>query len=305
MIRVVMFDLGQTLIDTHNQPFDHVRKALTAIASFKTTDGKPLRSCLVSDFALATPLVTSKKVRELFQQYLELLDASGLRPWFEPVQRRVTLSTHAGAMKPDRAAFETALRRLRIDATLDECLLLTENAAHIKAARNELHMQALRFRAAGSSQYDFDNWSQAPALIAQLVAPLQESNSHAAIKVHLAAKGIEVSSVKRTAAANTFKASGQMWFPVSMPGVAAVDGVHVSLPVEGNITQGSKGVLRSSIPAPTTEQISEAAAYVGSLAAHGQIASPGKAVHAAGVTHEVVVDESGQRRLVRKRFSAL
>jgi FMN phosphatase YigB (HAD superfamily) len=84
---------------------------------------------------MATPPITPKKIRPLFEEYLEVLDQTGLRPLFEPVERRVTLSTHANAFKPDRAMFETALRRLRVRATLDECLLITENTAHIKAAR--------------------------------------------------------------------------------------------------------------------------------------------------------------------------
>jgi FMN phosphatase YigB (HAD superfamily) len=53
MIKVVMFDLGDTLIDANDHPFPHVADALTAIAGFKTAEGNPLKSCLVSDFAMA------------------------------------------------------------------------------------------------------------------------------------------------------------------------------------------------------------------------------------------------------------
>ena len=42
MIRVVMFDLGLTLVDNDVRPFAHVEDALTAISNFKTADGKPL-----------------------------------------------------------------------------------------------------------------------------------------------------------------------------------------------------------------------------------------------------------------------
>ena len=122
MIRIVMFDLGLTLIDERNRPFNHVPEALTAISRFTTSDKKPLRCCLVSDFTMATPPVTTKKVRSLFEQYLEVLNQTGLRSFFEPVDRRVTLSTHANALKPDRAVFEMALHRLRVRATLEECL---------------------------------------------------------------------------------------------------------------------------------------------------------------------------------------
>ena len=304
MIRVAMFDLGLTLIDAQQRPFKHVREALTAIAGFKTADAKALRICLVSDFTLAPPPGNAKQVRALFEQYLGVLDATGLRPFFEPVQRRVTLSTHAGALKPDRAVFETALRRLRLDAGLDECLLITENAAHIKAARNKLHMQALQFRAAGAGSFDFDDWSQAPALVAHLLGPRHAANTHAAIKVHLAAKGFEVSSLERAGATGAFKASGQMWCPVAVPGDADARAVHVAVPAQGQVTQGPRGALRSRLQRPADAHIAEAAAFVASLAAHGQIASRG-APDAADATHEIEVDAQGRRRLVRKRFSAL
>jgi FMN phosphatase YigB (HAD superfamily) len=49
MIRVVIFDLGMTLIDGNRRPYPHVEDALRAIARLRTADGKPLRSCLVSD----------------------------------------------------------------------------------------------------------------------------------------------------------------------------------------------------------------------------------------------------------------
>ena len=303
MIRIVMFDLGLTLVDLHNRPFKHVPEALAAIASLKTADAKPLRYCLVSDFTMPAPPTTARKVREIFDRYLGLLDQTGLRPYFEPVQRRVTLSTHAGVMKPHRTVFEVALRRLRADVTLEECLLVTENGVHIKAARDELHMQTLRFRASGSTSFDFGNWSQAPALIAHLLAPHQETNLHAVVKAHLAAKGMELSDLARAGSASTFKASGQMWCPVSVPG-GAMHTIHVAVPVAGQVTQGPKGELRSSVRRPTGEQIAEATAFAGSLAAHGQIALDG-AAPGAGVTHEIAVDPTGQRRLTRKRFTAL
>ena len=153
MVRVVMFDLGLTLIDGHHKPFAKVPEALTAIAGLKTSNGTPVKMCLVSDFTMAEPPGVTAKIRALFKEYLAVLDETGLRPFFEPVQRRVTLSTQAGALKPDRKVFETALRRLQVKASLTECLLVTEDAAHVLAVRNELHMQTLRFRAAGSNQF--------------------------------------------------------------------------------------------------------------------------------------------------------
>lgn len=301
MIRVVFFDLGMTLIDGDNKPFAHVVDALTAISSFKATDGKPLRSCLVSDFTLATPPVT---VTALFNQYLETLDRTGLRPFFEPVKKRVTLSTHAGVLKPDRKIFEKALQRLGVDLPFEECLLVTENASHIDHVRGTLHMNGLRFRAAGSSAFDFDDWADAPALIANLVAPHHVANSHAAIKAYLAARGVDLLTSEPAETPGAMKLSGRVWSPISVPGFDELQGVHVAIPVEGEVVRGPKGEVRTvALNQPSAEQVSEASSYVRSLATHGQIAG-GAAKRPSAATHEIETDEKGNRRLVRKRFTA-
>src|SRR5262249_560641 len=145
MIKVVMFDLGLTLIDEDRRPFAHVKDALSAISDLKTADGNPLNTCLVSDFTMPEPPVTAAKIIVLFNEYLAIRDQTGLRPLFEPVDKRVTLSTHAGVQKPDRAIFEKALLRLSSNATLRECLFITEDAGHIAKARDDLHMKTLKF----------------------------------------------------------------------------------------------------------------------------------------------------------------
>ena len=257
MIRVVMFDLGATLVDEQLHPFAHVPEALAAIASFKTSDGKALRTCLVSDFDLAELPATPAKVRAIFQRYLGLLDQTGLRAHFEPVQRRVTLSTHAGQRKPARAVFEAALRRLRIDATLEECLLVTEDAGHIKAVQKLLGMATLQFSGGqpGPGPGHFDDWSQAPALIAHLVAAQSDANMHAAIKAHLAAQGIEGAAVERSG--RGYRASGQVWHRLKVSGAADLDGVHVAVPVAGLVLQGPRGALRCKLAAPTQAQVAK------------------------------------------------
>jgi len=305
MIRVVMFDLGLTLIDADNRPFPHVKDALDAISTFRAENGNPLRRCLVSDFTMASPPATSAKVSALFKQYLAILDPTGLRPFFEPVSKRITLSTHAGVLKPDRKIFETALSRLGAGVQLQECLFITENAAHIKAARETLEMQTLRFRSAGSNQFDFEDWAQAPALIAGLVAPNQPANTHAAIKAQLAAQGVDLLKLENTAAPNEMKITAQAWTPVSLPGHEDLKDLLIAIPVGGKMKRGSKGEVTSTkLEKPSTEQISEATDFVRSLAAHGQIESPG-GKGGSGATHEIKTDEKGKRRLVRKRFSAV
>jgi hypothetical protein len=69
----------------------------------------------------------------IFDEYLKLLEQFGLRAFFEPVDRRVTLSTHAAANKPDRRVFEKAIARLGVSAALTDCLFITENVSHRRA----------------------------------------------------------------------------------------------------------------------------------------------------------------------------
>ena len=156
MIRVVVLDLGETLLHG-DQLFPHVPEALTALRKLRTSDGTRLQLCLVSDFTMAN----GTSVRTLFSQYLRILDSVGLRRFFLPVGRHVTLSTHARVMKPDRRVYELALERLDTGATLSECVVITEDAGHIAACR-ALGMKGLRFGA------DFTDWADAPALVRAL-----------------------------------------------------------------------------------------------------------------------------------------
>jgi len=179
MIQVVMFDLGQTLIDeVHQRPFPHVIEALKTInANFAP------KTCLVSDFTM--DLTPARAMKE----YLAVLDAAGLREFFEPVEKRVTLSNHAGAMKPSRKIFETALQRLGLPATpLKDCCFITENAAHIKAAREELEMEAFQFGV------DFHDWAYVPNLLGLAPSPISGDTGWQIISVpgHEDLKDIEV-----------------------------------------------------------------------------------------------------------------
>lgn len=300
-----MFDLGDTLVDARRQPYPHVREALAAIARLKTEAGRPLRSCLVSDFTLATPPPTAPKVAALFAQYLELLGATGLRPFFEPVKKRVTLSTQAGVMKPERAVFEKALKRLGVAATLDECLLVTENASHVRAARSNLHMSALEFRPPGATTGDFADWADAPALIAHEAAPDHEGNLHEVVKAHLSARGVDLVAAKAAQPGGDVEATGHVWCPVTVPGCADLAGLHVAMPVTSRIARGPRGALSAApVVGPSKGDLDEAGAFVKTLVTHGQIAGRAGPV-VAHPTHRIEVDAQGVRRLVRSRFSAV
>ena len=153
MIQVVMFDLGGTLIDANRLPFPDVAEALTAIGRQHT------KTCLVSDF------IEGLSPDEAMTQYLAILETAGLRSFFEPVEERVTLSNHAGVGKPDALIFSKALERLRAAAVpFADCLLITEDARHIRTVSRVLKMKTLQFGA------DFTDWADAPSRISALAA---------------------------------------------------------------------------------------------------------------------------------------
>ncbi|HRI18688.1 MAG TPA: hypothetical protein PL196_09210, partial [Burkholderiaceae bacterium] len=214
-----------------------------------------------------------------------------------------TLSTHAGVLKPDRRVFETALRRLRSKAPLDRCLLVTENVAHARAAIDELGMQALVFRPPAGTTIGFDDWSQAPALVARLVDGPAD-NVSAATRVYLGAREIEAGDVTPGADASTLHVSGRSWRALNVPGEPDLDGVMVPIPVRGELRRGAHGELVGHLGEPSDEEVAEATNAVKSLAAHRQI--EGRTDGQVGAaTHAIEADASGRRRLVRKRFTAV
>ena len=305
MIKVIMFDLGDTLIDASNRPLPHVKEALAAIAKFKTSSGKLVRSCLVSDFTMMLPPATAAKLAAIFRDYLAVLDQAGLRAMFEPVQRRVTLSTHAGVMKPDRRVFEVALQRLGSKASLSECLFITENTAHIKHVHTLLKMLTLRFRSADANRFDFDDWAQAPALIAHLLGATPVANMQAAVQAFLAAQNIELLSVEEIEPTGSIQFSGKTWCPISAPDMDDLRDLYVSLPITGRVARDKKGQLKVvGLNRPSEQELAETATFVRSLATNRQIGGR-SGVPPLRPTHEIQIDASGMRRLVRKGFSAV
>ena len=234
-----MFDLGLTLIDADRRPFPNAREALATIAGLKA-GGKPLRSCLISDFTMPTPPVTKAKINALFEEYLGVLGGAGLRSFFEPVAKRVTLSTHAGVNKPHRAIFETALRTAG-----------REGAARINAcsSRRNPHTSRPRGRLSAcrhcsSGRLDKRNLISRTGpncllLVAGLVNPHRSTNTKAAIKAQLSAQGVNADSVEPVRD-GVARIAGTTWHAISVPGFDDLRDVQVAIPVEGEVTYESR-----------------------------------------------------------------
>ncbi len=310
-IRVIMFDFGQTLV--HQRPggqqlvpYEHVEAALTAIGEFTTPSGDPLHSCLVSDYEPVPPPLTPAEVAQYFASYLAILDQTGLRRFFEPVEQRVTLSIHAGATKPKRAVFEKAIERLGVDAKLANCLLITEHGDHVRSVRSTLKMSALQFHSEAWPTSDFSDWADAPMLIAQRIAPTHFANVEAAVRMQVAAtQDAEVTSARPGSAADAIDLTATVWRPITVAGHASLRDVLVSFSVEGTARRDATGALRDvSLARPSDEQVAEATSFVRGLAARQEISGVEESRNARA-THRVETDQHGNRRLVRARvFSA-
>ena len=76
------------------------------------------------------------------------------------------------------------------------------------------------------------------------------------------------------------------WVPLPDPAPGVQEPIYVSFPAP-----------------PDAEALAEAAGYLKGLEARGQIARE-NGRGAAGATHELEIDVTGKKKLVRKRFSA-
>ncbi len=289
-----MLDLGDTLMQG-TTVLPHVPDALQAFQQFRGDDGKPLALCLVSDFDMPTLPATPTKIKPIFARYIAILDQLHLRPFFEPVNRRVTLSTHAGVLKPNRKIFEFALRRLGVAAQLSDCIFITECARHVNHCRQELGMKALQFGK------DFTDWSQAPMLVAALAAP-GSVNLAPSLRAWSAGQGLEsLSGIEEGGEAGVVLAQARRWVPLVGKQLADLDGVHVSLPVPLELRTDANGRLSCNAGQPSPEDVAEAASYVRGLVARGELGKQAGPL----ATHEVETDPQGRRLLKRRGFSQI
>jgi len=306
MIRALLFDLGNTLLrEADRVLFPHVTDALQTISQLKDEGGVPLERILASNYPAELP-VSHSKLAQVFTDFVEILQHTGLKEFFEPVDRHVTISGQAGHPKPEQQFFVKALQRLGGNLTFPECVMITEDAAHIIACKN-LGMNTLLFGGHVSppiAEADFVNWLDAPLLIAKLVSPEGSANAEAAIRGHLEAafpvKILKVEPVRTNAAV---RAHGTRLIKLADPALGKLNGVHVEVPIHPTVQLDAAGRTAAVDGVqPSEEDVAESTSYVKSLASAGQIRGVGETP--LGPTHDIVVDSQGRRTLRRKRFSA-
>ena len=302
MIKLLLFDLGETLLHG-TQPFPHVVSALDAITQFRTASGDTIGVGLISDFTMPELPVTESKIVALEQEYQAILAPTGLEHYFQPFVSHVTLSSRAGVLKPDQAIFKLAVQRSGTGATLNECLFITENNGHLIAAK-QYGMAVVRFGSGPGLQPSFTDWSNAPALVANLVTPQHSVNLQLAtamtLSVHHDLVGFEP---KSTSDGQQMRGRAAKLVQHSDPKLKQLDGVYVELPTEVTVNLGAGGqVMKVTSTPPEADATSDAVNYVSSLLKSQRVAVPGQP--AVNATHELEHDATGRKRLVRRRFSA-
>lgn len=303
MIRVLMLDLGDTLV-TGDDVLPHVPEALRVLSRFETASGAELALALVSDYTMPEPPVTPQKVKAIFDEYVKEIEKFQLKKFFEPVERHVTLSTHAGVYKPDPAVFKKALQRLRVRAGLNGCLFITENVEHIEECR-KLKMETLLFSPTGSSEADFSDWSEGPLLIARKVAPESTQNLTLALQLRLAVafdmESLTIGEIKKT---GVIEGRAKKLFPVTLDVRGTQETVELPFPVNVEISLDEEGRVRDiSSDQPDPEALAESEHFLKTLEANKQLSRDTKAKR-GDETHELKVDEKGRKVLSRRRFTA-
>ena len=98
-----------------------------------------------------------------------ILRETGLDVFFLPLVQRVTLSTEVGAFKPAALVFRAALDRLESGLPFHHAMFVTENAAHVAAARL-LGMMALHLKGPGQDTGEVERLTDLIPLLRRMLA---------------------------------------------------------------------------------------------------------------------------------------
>jgi FMN phosphatase YigB (HAD superfamily) len=164
-MKVVLFDLGDTLIDAQENPVEGAYMMLDTVRRLRDGTGAPVEMGLVSDYY---PAASQQELDQHRRTYYELLERVALASYFDPLLRRVTLSTEVGVRKPDREIFKAALGKLGPAADLRHAVLVTENRSHVEAVRL-FGMMAVHVRGPADASGEVERLADLAPVIADLL----------------------------------------------------------------------------------------------------------------------------------------
>ena len=166
MSKIILFDLGNTLENTKKEVLiPGALKTLQATNTMRDSNGKVPILALVSDFDMPE---SPAQIAAIQQRYFAILDRLGIRLFFEPVAKRVTLSTEVGVFKPDKKIFQAVLKKLDGHPSFKNVLFITENLDHVQKARL-LTMKAIHFKGPGETSGDVNKLVNLIPLIKKFV----------------------------------------------------------------------------------------------------------------------------------------
>ena len=137
-MKAILFDLGDTL-EANGSLVPRALETLSAVQALIDSEGNAPVLGLVSDF---TPAATPESVAAMLKEYYAIIGDLAIRPFFEPVAQRVTISTEVGVSKPDEKIFRVALDKILPQLPFQSAAFMTETAGHITDA-NKLGMRGI------------------------------------------------------------------------------------------------------------------------------------------------------------------
>jgi FMN phosphatase YigB (HAD superfamily) len=165
-MKIVLFDLGDTLEDQEtDELLPGARETLQAIRAMRDSGGKAPILALVSDFDMSDE---PDQIPSIQQRYFAILDRLGIRSFFEPVSKRVTLSTEVGVFKPDKRIFQAVIKKIDRRLGFKDVVFITENLDHVKKARR-LKMKGIHFKGPKGTFGDVDKLVDLIPLIRQFL----------------------------------------------------------------------------------------------------------------------------------------
>lgn len=295
----LFLDLGETLIHD-GQPFEHVIPSLKTISEFQTQTGDPLFIGLISDFG--TPSETESELSDQENEFRQILEDARLTEFFDPFENKVTISARAGVRKPDHRIFDLAIGRSGVNATLEDCVFVTENKSHLLAAR-QLGMKVLGFRVQSPSFKSFSDWSEAPSLVAETIGQDIESNQEVVTAFELGQRGVVgfncISRVDRE-----YRGHATRMVQVNSEDLGELNGIHVPIPIDVVVNCDAEGKIASVSETEVAKaDIDDAIREIRRLQKSGKIELLDRETLAAGTTHCLETDDAGRRVLVRRRFA--
>jgi hypothetical protein len=182
-VKLVLFDLGDTL-EHDGVLLPGARDTLNAISSLRSDNRPAALMGLISDFDMPDK---PSDVPTIQRRYYRLLDDLDIRQFFEPVAKRVTLSTEVGVRKPDEAIFKVAIGNAGAGLRFDDVLFITENPDHVLAARR-LGLGALHVQGPGQQQGEVGTLPELVPLVLEFVRN-EEPDVTAVLDLPLGANG--------------------------------------------------------------------------------------------------------------------